>query len=99
MSDILTNKNKTQVVSLHLDKTKLRELRFREFLDQNNKDGINRKESILRMFEDLYKDNVLHNGFSKQTESATINEDERDLDELSVNSLNMKTTEWLNEDE
>lgn len=47
----LLNKNKVQSVILKLDKDKPRELRFREYLDSKVKEGMNRKEAILQLFE------------------------------------------------
>ena len=86
MSKKLTNTNKVQVVSLHLDKTKLRELRFREFLDENNENGINRKESILRMFEFSLGESS-YGDFMKN--DNTPNKPDENMETLNVKSLDI----------
>lgn len=85
MVEKLTNQSKVQVVSLKLDKTKSRELAFRKFLDTNNEKGINRKESILRMYESMLEGKTLYNDVLQ--ESNGVIEDNKDID----NSENLET--------
>lgn len=47
----LISKQDIQSVIVKLDKNKPRELEFRQYLDDNVKYGIDRKETILRMWE------------------------------------------------
>lgn len=89
MTNKLTNNNKIQVVALRLNKDKLREYQFRLFLDQNNLNGINRKETILRMFEYIYKNdipdkNIKHINMSIPDEKMGI---------LKLNTVNTKINE------
>lgn len=46
-------------MSLKFDMSKTREAKFKKYLDQNTKTGINRKESILRLFEMLLDENPI----------------------------------------
>lgn len=51
MSKELLNDSKVQSVILKLDKDKARELRFRMYLDDKRREGMNMKEAILQLFE------------------------------------------------
>lgn len=87
----LANNNKIQVVSLKLDRDKPRELAFRIFLDQNEANGINRKETILRMFEQLMNQNknMFMNNFEYEEEEEEDNNDtDTKINTVSINKLN-----------
>lgn len=85
----LANNNKIQVVSLKLDRDKPRELAFRIFLDQNEANGINRKETILRMFEQLMNQNknMFMNNFEYEEEEDN-NDTDTKINTVSINKLN-----------
>lgn len=55
----LENNNTEQTVALRLNKNKIRELELRAYLDQQVKYGLNRKDTILRMFETLKENGLL----------------------------------------
>lgn len=90
----LTNKNKVQVVSLKLDKDKPRELAFRAFLDQNEANGINRKETILRMFEQLMNqnNNIFINDYD-YIEDDNSNNDKK-INTISIDKSNASIDDW-----
>ena len=71
----LLNKNKVQSVILKLDKDKPRELRFREYLDSKVKEGMNRKEAILQLFEN----NVEQRPFNIDPAPAQQEEDKEEI--------------------
>lgn len=89
----LANNNKVQVVSLKLDKDKPRELAFRVFLDQNEAHGINRKETILRMFEQLMSQNkgVFINTYEYIKDT---NDSNSKINTISINSSNADIGDW-----
>lgn len=80
MSQELLNDNQIHAVMIKLDKEKGRELKFRQFLDYNVTQGMNRKETILQLFEDYLKDQdtvIFDEEDSKQKEDKEEQNDMR----------------------
>lgn len=98
MTDRLTNQNEIQVVALKLDKNKAREFAFRMFLDQNDSNGINRKEAILRMFEYMYSNDLLDNStfITKNSSKKDIKQDNVEskskIDVFNINETKSKVS-------
>lgn len=98
MTDRLTNQNEIQVVALKLDKNKAREFAFRMFLDQNDSNGINRKEAILRMFEYMYSNDLLDNSTftTKNSSKKDIKQDKVEskskIDVFNINETKSKVS-------
>lgn len=91
----LSNDRKIHVVSLKLDKAKPRELAFRVFLDQNDSNGINRKETILRMFETVIMQK--ENYFISDYGNTPNIDDERDKDSEDDKETTKMNTVNINE--
>jgi hypothetical protein len=91
----LTNSKKVQVVSLKLDKNKPRELAFRIFLDQNEINGINRKETILRMFEQIVKqsNNIFADNYAYVKNDIEENPNTK-IDTITINQSNTNIDDW-----
>lgn len=85
----LLNDKKVHVVALKLDKRKQRDLALRQYLDRNYSIGIDRKESILRLFEMVLNKGVLDkNIFSFdniiKTEVEEKENEEDEVDEVKI---------------
>jgi len=91
----LTNESKIQVVALKLDKSKPRELAFRRFLDQNDLNGVNRKETILKMFEYMLEQNILNKSSFvgdytiKESEGISISNKQPDEPDINILKFNV----------
>jgi len=92
----LNNNNKIQVVSLKLDKTKPRELAFRAYLDQNESNGINRKETILRMFEQIMKqnNNIFDNEYQYKEDDTNDDKNNSKINTIKIKNANVKANDW-----
>lgn len=64
MNKELLNDRKVQSVILKLDKDKPRELRFRMYLDDKRREGMNMKEAILQLFESSVDSNEFSRAYS-----------------------------------
>ena len=100
MSDSkLTNDKEVQVVALKLDKSKSRELAFRMFLDQNELNGINRKETILRMFEyisgkNIISKDILMAGFQDSIPTTQPSANKNDIEVVKMNTNSIDGNDW-----
>lgn len=81
-------------MSLRLNLDKPREARLKEYLDRNADEGINRKEAILRMFEDMERktERVLSADISKSVNKSDHGDknDNSKKDGFSLNELNFE---------
>ena len=75
----LLNKSEIQTIIIKLDKNKPRELELRKYLDKNVKQGINRKECILRMWEmlNVKQEDQLYNNQS-QNKYMNVNTEKKE---------------------
>lgn len=76
MSQELLNDNQIHAVMIKLDREKERELKFRQFLDYNVTRGMNRKETMLQLFEESIK-----NKEAVESSEEASNQEEKEKEE------------------
>ena len=87
-------------ITIKLDREKPRELAFRRYLDENDKYGKDRKETIIRLFEFMVSNGLLERGIfginnipSQQEEPEQVDTPQTDmakdeLEKINSNDLN-----------
>ena len=73
---------------LKLDTDKPREARFKQYLDDNTSDGINRKESLLRLFEIIDVEAPTHTPIVRSNVETEIREGNEEIKEFKTENLN-----------